>query len=411
MPVQLPDSDSEDELPPAWEERATSDGFVYYVNHQSKTTQWSHPRTGKMKRVSGDLPIGWSRHVEEGTGKVIFVQEKTQRKSYTDPRLAFAVEEAPTQVGELRQRFDSGTNALQVLHGRDLSGKVALITGCNAGIGFETARSLALHGCEVLFACRDEKATKGAIAKIFQEKEAAGLRCKHIPLDLASLRSTKRCAEQVKQLCKHIDMLILNAGVFALPHSITEDGYERTFQVNHLAHFYLTNQLSELFDHTSRIVVVSSESHRMSTLPASGLSESDLCPPPHKFWSMLAYNNSKLCNVLFAMELAKRWKSRGITVFALHPGNMVSSALSRNWWFYRILFAVVRPFTKSLQQAASTTIYCATAHELTGLTSLYFNNCYVCDPSGASKNEPLQESLWQISEKMVDRALETPDHA
>ncbi|KFB39107.1 AGAP008423-PA-like protein [Anopheles sinensis] len=305
MPVQLPESDSEDELPPAWEERATSDGFVYYVNHQSKSTQWTHPRTGKMKRVSGELPIGWTRTIEENTRKVIFVEEKTQRKSYTDPRLAFAVEENPTQVGELRQRFDSGTNALQVLHGRDLSGKVALITGANTGIGFETARSLALHACEIIMACRDEQGTRAAIEKIVGEKEAAGFRCKFVPLDLASLHSTKRCAEEVKKLCKHIDMLILNAGVFALPHSLTEDGFERTFQVNHLSHFYLTNLLMDLFDLTTRVVVVSSESHRMSTLPASGLSESDLCPPQHRFWSMVAYNNSKLCNVLFAMELAK----------------------------------------------------------------------------------------------------------
>ncbi|XP_058124692.1 WW domain-containing oxidoreductase [Anopheles ziemanni] len=405
MPVQLPESDSEDELPPAWEERATSDGFVYYVNHQSKSTQWTHPRTGKMKRVSGELPIGWTRTIEENTRKVIFVEEKTQRKSYTDPRLAFAVEENPTQVAELRQRFDSGTNALQVLHGRDLSGKVALITGANTGIGFETARSLALHGCEIIMACRDEQGTRAAIAKIVDEKEAAGLRCKFVPLDLANLHSTKRCAEEVKKLCKHIDMLILNAGVFALPHSLTEDGYERTFQVNHLSHFYLTNLLMDLFDLTTRIVVVSSESHRMSTLPASGLSESDLCPPQHRFWSMIAYNNSKLCNVLFAMELAKRLKQRGTSVFVLHPGNMVSSALSRNWWFYRFLFALVRPFTKSLQQAASTTVYCATAHELTGLTALYFNNCYVCDPSVASKNDTLQQNLWELSDKMVKRVI------
>ncbi|XP_061514145.1 WW domain-containing oxidoreductase isoform X2 [Anopheles gambiae] len=305
MPAMLPESDSEDELPPAWEERATSDGFVYYVNHQSKSTQWTHPRTGKMKRVSGELPIGWTRQIEEDTRKVIFVEEKTQRKSYTDPRLAFAVEEAPERLSELRQRFDGGTNALQVLHGRDLNGKVALITGANTGIGYETARSLALHGCEIIFACRDEQATRAAIDKLRVEKEAAGQRCKFVPLDLASLRSTKQAAEEVKKGYKHIDMLILNAGVFALPHSITEDGFERTFQVNHLAHHYLTTLLSELFDHTTRIVVVSSESHRMATLPAGGLSETDLCPPQHKFWSMIAYNNSKLCNVLFAMELAK----------------------------------------------------------------------------------------------------------
>ncbi|XP_053677719.1 WW domain-containing oxidoreductase [Anopheles nili] len=405
MPTLMPESDSEDELPPAWEERATSDGLVYYVNHQSKSTQWTHPRTGKIKRVSGELPIGWTRHIEEETHKVIFVEEKTQRKSYTDPRLAFAVEEAPTQIGELRQRFDSGTNALQVLHGRDLSGKVALITGANTGIGFETARSLALHGCEVVFACRDEVGSRAAIGRILAEKEAAGKRCKFVPLDLASLHSTKLAAEEVKKNYNHIDMLVLNAGVFALPHSLTEDGLEQTFQVNHLSHFYLTNLLSDVFNVTTRVIVVSSESHRMSSLPVSGLSESDLCPQHHKFWSMMAYNNSKLCNVLFAFELAKRWKPRGISVFVLHPGNMVSSSLSRNWWFYRFLFGLVRPFTKSLQQAASTTVFCATAHELTGLTSLYFNNCYVCEPSGASKNEQLQQELWELSDKMVQRLM------
>lgn len=404
MPVPLPESDSEDELPPAWEERATNEGFVYYVHHQSKTTQWTHPRTGKTKRVSGELPLGWSRHVEESTGKVIFTDETTQRKSYIDPRLAFAVEESAQAVGELRQRFDSGTNALQVLHGRDLGGKIALITGANTGIGYETARSLALHGCEVIFACRNEQATNQAIAKLTEEKDSAGKRCNFIKLDLASLRSTRECAQQVKAQYTHIDILILNAGVFALPYSTTEDGYETTFQVSHLSHFYLTNLLSDLFDHTTRIVVVSSESHRFSTLPTTDLTESELSPSPNKFWSMLAYNNAKLCNVLFAFELARRWQNRGICVFALHPGNMVSSHLSRNWWWYRLLFAIVRPFTKSLQQAASTTVYCATAHELNGLTGLYFNNCYVCSSSVASKNERLQRSLWELSAKMIEQA-------
>ncbi|XP_055631233.1 WW domain-containing oxidoreductase [Toxorhynchites rutilus septentrionalis] len=404
MPVPLPESDSEDELPPAWEERATNEGFVYYVHHQSKTTQWTHPRTGKIKRVSGELPLGWSKQVEESTGKTIFIDKATERKSYIDPRLAFAVEESPQVIGELRQRFDSGTNALQVLHGRDLSGKIALITGANTGIGYETARSLALHGCEVIFACRNEKAAKQAIAKLTAEKDNAGKRCNFIKLDLSSLRSTRECAQQVKAQYAHIDLLILNAGVFALPYSTTEDGFETTFQVAHLSHFYLTNLLSNLFDHTTRVVVVSSESHRFSTLPTRDLTEGELSPPPNKFWSMLAYNNAKLCNVLFAFELAKRWQNRGICVFALHPGNMVSSHLSRNWWWYRFIFAIVRPFTKSLQQAASTTIYCATAHELNGLTGLYFNNCYVCNSSVLSRNEHLQQSLWELSTKMIEQA-------
>ena len=97
----------------------------------------------------------------------------------------------------------------------------------------------------------------------------------------------------------------MNAGVFGLPFSTTEDGYETTFQVCHLTHFLLTNELSGLFDHNSRIIVVSSESHRFANLPSEGLTEGLLNPPYAKYWSMMAYNNVKLCNILFAAELAR----------------------------------------------------------------------------------------------------------
>lgn len=116
---------------------------------------------------------------------------------------------------------------------------------------------------------------------------------------------------------------------------------------------------------------------------------------------MMAYNNSKLCNVLFARQLAKMCQSEGISVFSLHPGNMVSSDLSRNWWFYRVIFLLVRPFTKSLQQAASTTIYCATASELSGVTGVYFNNCFRCEESAAARDDELAMMLWNLSLEML----------
>lgn len=130
-----------------------------------------------------------------------------------------------------------------------------------------------------------------------------------------------------------------------------------------------------------------------------------LSPPASKFWSMQQYNNAKLCNVLFAIELAQRLKSKGVCVFVLHPGNMVSTSLQRNWWIYRLLFALVRPFTKSLQQAASTTVYCATAPELTSLSGVYFVNCYVCEPSALSQNQELAKELWTISETLIKEIL------
>lgn len=164
---------------------------------------------------------------------------------------------------------------------------------------------------------------------------------------------------------------------------------------------------------------------------------------------MSAYNNAKLCNILFARELAKRWHHRNISVFCLHPGNMISSNLSRHFWLYRLFFAVVRPFTKSLvstiffkfsliiimifnnyfqQQGASTTgkkitisiykqkinlskfyslVYCATATELAGLTGLYFNNCYLCEPSKMSQKDSMSTKLWDVSKSMVSNILES----
>lgn len=176
--------------------------------------------------------------------------------------MVFAVETIPTNICEIRQRFDASSTAFHILHGQDLSGRVAVITGANTGIGFETARSLAYFGCRVFLACRSQSKTEEAIGKIRAEREAAGERCSFIPLDLTSIQSVKRAANQIKCQVNHIDFLILNAAVFALPYTQTEDHLETTFQVCHLSHFYLCQLLEECLDHRSRVVVVSSESHR-----------------------------------------------------------------------------------------------------------------------------------------------------
>ncbi|XP_034945686.1 WW domain-containing oxidoreductase isoform X2 [Chelonus insularis] len=383
----LNESDSDDDLPPGWEERATVDGNVYYVNHYTKGTQWTHPRTGRKKIVEGD------------DGKILFVNHLHRTTTYTDPRLAFATEyrEASQPV---RQRFDASSSALAVLHGRDLRGKVALITGANTGIGFETARSLAFHGCTVVMACRNLKKTEEAIQRIKKERE--NVSCEALQCDLSSLHSIKNAAEKFKQKYRTLHILILNAGVFGLPYTLTEDGYETIFQVNYLSHYYLTLLLEHPLRScsNSRIVIVSSESHRFSTIQnVEDIHPLTLSPPAFKFWSMGAYNDSKLCNVLFAQELAKRWPS--VSVFSCHPGNMVSSELSRYCWMYRLLFAAVRPFTKSLQQAASTPVFCATAPELEGTTGIYLNNCYRCEVSNAAKDSDLAARLWNVSQEMI----------
>lgn len=111
--MNLPDSDSEDELPPGWEERVTVDGSVFYANHLTKQTQWTHPRTGKKKVVCGKLPFGWERCIDKNTEKIIYIDHENKRTTYTDPRLAFAIEEKE-HVNDYRQRYDASSTALQV---------------------------------------------------------------------------------------------------------------------------------------------------------------------------------------------------------------------------------------------------------------------------------------------------------
>ncbi|XP_011697335.1 PREDICTED: WW domain-containing oxidoreductase isoform X2 [Wasmannia auropunctata] len=371
-------------------------------SHYTKGTQWTHPRTGRKKIVNGDLPPGWEKCISDD-GKVLYIDHTNRTTTYTDPRLAFATEyKEMSQV--LRQRFDGSSTALAVLHGRDLRNKVALVTGANIGIGFETARSLALHGCDVILACRDVEKANEAIKLIQQEKESAN--CVALKMDLSSLSSVREAVEQFKQKFKSLHILILNAGVFTPPYELTKDGYELTFQVNHLSQFYLTLLLEQAIKSSNnpRVVVVSSESHRFSSIRTlEDLHPLTLSPPAYKYWGMGAYNLSKFCNVLFAQELARQWPSVG--VFACHPGNMVSSSLSRYSWLFRLLFAIVRPFTKSLQQAASTPVFCATAPELEGLTGSYFNNCCRCQPSNPSQDPELAARLWTLSQDMITDVL------
>lgn len=353
-----------------------------------------------MKKVATNLPLGWKK-ATDSEGRIIFINQEKSIQSLSDPRLAFAEEQS--SMGAPRQKFDASSTALAVLHGKDLNGHVAIITGASSGIGLETAKSLAFHGAEVVFACRNSKVAEQAMDSVRQEQRNVKLKFLHV--DLASLRSCKKFCEDVKLQYNHLDYLILNAGVFALPHSLTEDGFETTFQVSHLSHYYICMELADLLDKQSRVIVLSSESHRMALLPSSGLTREILSPPASKYWSMIQYNNAKLCNVLFTHELGRQWLGKGVGVFAVHPGNMVSTGISRNYWLYRVLFKLVRMFTKSLQQAAATTVFCATASELSHLTGIYFNNCYICEPSKISQDPELSRELWELSAAMVKEAL------
>ncbi|XP_006822216.1 WW domain-containing oxidoreductase-like [Saccoglossus kowalevskii] len=404
-PGTLLDSDSEDELPVGWEERSTRDGRVYYANHSGKATQWQHPRTGKRKRIVGELPYGWTTGVDENDCQY-FIDHVNKKTTYSDPRLAFAVEDN-AERGEITQRFDAYSTCKSILLGRDLTGQYVIITGANSGIGFETARSLAIHGAHVVMACRNLKKANAAAKKIRDERPEANLEIEVMLLDLASFRSVQQFAENYKLREWPLNILILNAAVFGLPWQLTEDGIETTFQVNHLSHFYLFQLLKNVLlnSNNPRVTVVSSESHRFVNITGNNFNVGNLSPPKNEYWSMLAYNRSKLCNVLFALELHRRMCNHGIACNVLHPGNMIYTGLPKNWWLIWFVYMFVRPFTKTLSQGAATTVYCATARELDCVGGLYFNNCCRCVPSDESMNEGTAMELWEISERMIKESL------
>ncbi|XP_036010283.1 WW domain-containing oxidoreductase isoform X10 [Mus musculus] len=231
-------------------------------------------------------------------------------------------------------------------------------------------------------------------------------------LDLAVLRSVQHFAEAFKAKNVSLHVLVCNAGTFALPWGLTKDGLETTFQVNHLGHFYLVQLLQDVLCRSSpaRVIVVSSESHRFTDINDSSgkLDLSRLSPPRSDYWAMLAYNRSKLCNILFSNELHRRLSPRGVTSNAVHPGNMMYSAIHRNSWVYKLLFTLARPFTKSMQQGAATTVYCAVAPELEGLGGMYFNNCCRCLPSEEAQSEETARALWELSERLIQDRLGSP---
>ncbi|TKC47462.1 hypothetical protein EI555_016315 [Monodon monoceros] len=196
-------------------------------------------------------------------------------------------------------------------------------------------------------------------------KDSHKAKVEAMTLDLALLHSVQHFAQAFKAKnvaflsvqrgmfsFRSLHVLVCNAAVFALPWSLTKDGLETTFQVNHLGHFYLVQLLQDVLCRSApaRVVVVSSESHRFTDINDSSgkLDFSRLSPSKNDYWAMLAYNRSKLCNILFSSELHRRLSPRGVTSNAVHPGNMMYSSLHRGWWVYTLLFTLARPFTKSM---------------------------------------------------------------
>ena len=404
MAAFLPETDSEDELPGEWEERATVGGSVYYANHLNSSTQWTHPRTGKRKTVSASLPFGWERMVVEDQ-KVVYVDNINKRTTYTDPRLAFAKEE---EGSGFRQKHDASSSAGQVLHGMDLSGRTAVVTGGNSGVGLQTALALARQHCSVILACRDPARAEVAADDIRKVRLGAEVEC--LDLDLASLQSVRRFASQLKLRHSKLDYLVLNAGVYLTEYRLTEDGLEEMMQVNYLANFLLTQLLLPVLlrSPSPRVVTVSSESHRFSQISVSNPPSSlHFTPGPANFSPILQYNDTKLFCLLLSRGLHTQYYQAGLHSASVHPGNLLATNLQRHSLVQSLLATLARPFTKHPSQAAASLVFALVGLEelQAGAEHLYINNCFPTQPSPAASSQELSQVLWENSVQALQQIL------
>jgi len=308
--------------------------------------------------------------------------------------------------GRAKPKYGKKTTALDIVADMDLGGKTFFITGANSGIGFETARALALHGAHVVMGCRNPSKAQDAKGAILKEKPDA--KVDMIQIDNSSLQSVHDCAQQYIANGWPLHCLILNAGAYNPQPRITADGFEATFQTNHLAHFLLTNLLTPLLitNAPSRVVVVSSDAHK--TANVVGLT------PEKITWEFLsptgntkmngdytAYSISKLCNVLHAKALHERLASKGVTVNSLHPG-MIRTNIQNNSKFLLRLTSLVTPWMKTVEQGAATTVYCAVAPELTPENGgLYYDDCRLGATTRTAQRADNAEKLWALSEEML----------
>ena len=316
----------------------------------------------------------------------------------------------------MTRQFGATSTTDEVLEGVDLSDKRILVTGVSAGLGVETARTLAAHGAQVVGAARDLNKAKAATEQV-RAQAANGGGLELVELDLASLASVRACADGLISAGDPFDLVIANAGVMACPKSYTSDGFETQFGTNHLGHFVLVNRIVSLLKPGSRLVNLSSAGHRFSDI--------DLDDPNFEHTSYTefgAYGRSKTANILFAVEFDRRHKANGVRATAVHPGG-IQTELGRHLSPEAIkqlidgidaanLASGASAFSwKTIPQGAATSVWSGIVASADEVGGRYCEDCHVAelaegeDIRGGVRAYALDpdhaRALWAKSEEMV----------
>jgi NAD(P)-dependent dehydrogenase (short-subunit alcohol dehydrogenase family) len=272
---------------------------------------------------------------------------------------------------------------------------ICVVTGATSGIGKETAMALAKGGATVAVVCRTRDRGEPALAEIRRRSGNAAVSL--FVADLSSLQAIRAVAAALQAALPRIDVLVNNAGLALRDRIVTEDGFENTFAVNHLAYFLLTRLLQPTLvaSAPARIVNVSSEAHRWGAIRFDDL----MGEKTYDGWK--AYAQSKLANVLFTYELARRLDGTGVTANCLHPGLVGTAFASRGPTTIRILSRLARPFLRSPASGAATSIYLASSPEVATVSGQYFAGRRARRSSKASYDGAVGARLWGVSERLA----------
>jgi NAD(P)-dependent dehydrogenase (short-subunit alcohol dehydrogenase family) len=277
-----------------------------------------------------------------------------------------------------------------------MAGKLCVVTGATSGIGLVAAERLAAAGARLILVGRDKARGEAALARIRRHVPGAELALRYA--DLSLLAEMNRLAAEIAAAEPRIDVLINNAGAMFSSRSVTDDGLERTFALNHMAYFVLANRLRAALAAAApaRIVNVASEAHRGNVLDFADLQSA------RGYRGFRVYGRSKLANILFTRELARRFEGSGITANCLHPGFVASRFGDNNPGLPRLGIGLAkRFFALTPEQGAETVVYLAASPEVAGVTGGYFDKCRVRLPSAEAQDDAAARRLWDESAKLA----------
>ncbi len=281
-----------------------------------------------------------------------------------------------------------------------MKGKIVLVTGVTSGIGNVTARELARQGATVVCVARDAARGQAAVDEI--RRVTGNEDVDLLTGDLGSQADVRRLASEYLQCCHdRLDVLVNNAGAIQGERWLTVDGIEATFAINHLAYFLLTNLLLDAIvaSAPARIVSVASAAHRGCRLDFD-----DLQYARRPYVPLEVYGASKLANIAWSAELARRLEGKGVTASSLHPGVVSTRFGDSGPGWMRFGVKLVRPFLISSDRGAETSLYLATSPEVEGVTGKYFEKKRAVEPSKTARDPELGRRLWAVSEEMVAKS-------